>query len=155
MSLQGRLIGLGFNVLRDVRYKKVTLTNSQLKNLRATPITLVAAQGSGKVLEFLGGIAKLSGGANAITESADNMAVKYTDGSGVAVSQTVECTGFIDQTVATTTSILPKIDAIAAYSASGNKALVLHQTGDGEWAGNAAADVTMIVSIYYRIHSFA
>ena len=154
MSLQGRLINLGFNVARDVKHKKVTLTNAQLKALRATPVTLVPAQGTGKILEFIGGILKLSGGVNAITETADNMAVKYTDGSGVAVSQTVECTGFIDQTAATVTSILPVINAIAAYSAAHNKALVLHNTGDGEWGGNAAADVTMIASIYYRVHYF-
>jgi hypothetical protein len=131
----------------------VSLTNVNLKALRATPITLVAAPGAGKVLEFVSAVLKNNGGTNALTETTDNMAVKYTDGSGAAVSQTIECTGFIDQTAATTTSALAKIDAIAAYTASANQALVLHNTGDGEWGGNAAADVTMTVKVVYRVHT--
>lgn len=129
----------------------VTLTNANLKALRATPITLVAAQGAGTIVRLLGATLKLSGGANALTETADNMAIKYTDGSGAAVSQTIEATGFIDQTAATVTSAEPKIDAIATYAAASNAALVLHNTGDGEWGGNAAADVTMTVQVRYDV----
>ncbi len=129
----------------------VTLTNAQLKALRATPITLVAAQGAGTIVRFLGATLKNSGGANAITETDDNAAIKYTDGSGVAVSQTIECTGFIDQTVATVTTALPAIDAIATSAAATNAALVLHNTGNGEWAGNAAADVTLTVQVSYEV----
>jgi hypothetical protein len=132
---------------------RVTVTNAQLKALRAAPKTLVAAPGAGKVLEFVSAVIKNNGGANALTESADNMAVKFTDGSGAAVSQTIECTGFIDQTAATVTNALAKIDAIAAYSAAANQALVLHNTGDGEWGGNAAGDVTLTIDVAYRIHT--
>lgn len=129
----------------------VALTNVNLKALRATPITLVAAQGAGTIVRLLGATLKLSGGANALTESSANMAVKYTDGSGAAVSQTIESTGFIDQTAATVTSALPKIDAIATYAAAGNAPLVLHNTGAGEFGGNAAADVTMTVQLVYDV----
>jgi hypothetical protein len=131
----------------------VTLTNAELKALRATPKTLVAAPGSGKVLEFVSAVLKLSGGTNALSESSDNMAVKFTDGSGAAVSNTIEATGFIDQTAATITTATQKQDAIVAYASAANKALVLHNTGDGEWGGNAAADVTMTVQVTYRVHT--
>jgi hypothetical protein len=131
----------------------VTLTNAEIKALRATPKTLVAAPGAGKVIELVSAQLKLSGGTNALTESADNMAIRYTDGSGAIVSQAIEATGFIDQTAATLTNALPKIDAIVAYASGANKALVLHNTGDGEWGGNAAADVTMTVDIAYRVHT--
>src|SRR5690348_5819671 len=67
----------------------VTLTNAEIKALRAAPKTLVAAQGSGKVIEFVSAVLKLSGGANALTESTDNMAIRYTDGSGAIVSQEI------------------------------------------------------------------
>lgn len=129
----------------------ISLTNAEIKALRATPKTLVAAPGTGKSLQFLGAKLKLSGGTNALTESADNMAVKLNDGSGLAVSQTIECTGFIDQTAATETNALQALDTIVASASAENKALVLHNTGDGEYGGNAAADVTMKVYVLYRI----
>jgi hypothetical protein len=131
----------------------VTVTNAQLKALRAAPKTLVAAPGAGKVLEFISATIKNNGGANAITETADNMAVKFTDGSGAQVSQDIEATGFIDQTAATITNAIRKVDSIVAYASAANKALVLHNTGDGEYGGNAAADVTLTIDIAYRVHT--
>lgn len=138
-----------------IKYATVTLTNANIKALRATPITLVAAQGANKVVELVSATLKLVAGANVLTETIDNMAIKYTDGLGVAVSQAIEATGFIDAAVTTVTNALPVIDAIAALSASANKALVLHNTGDGEYGGNAAADATMVVKVAYRVHDFA
>lgn len=135
-----------------LKYATVTLTNSEIKNLRATPKTLVAAQGANKVVEFVSAALKLVAGTNVLTENADNMAVKYTNGSGAAVSQDIEATGFIDAAATTVTSALPKIDAIAALSDAANKALVLHNTGDAEFGGNAANDATMVVKIAYRVH---
>lgn len=151
---------LSGNVLFDVgasgygalRYAEVALTNAQIKALRATPATLVAAPGAGKYLEFVSAVLFLNYGSNALTESADNLAVRYNNGSGTIVSQAIECTGFIDQTADTSTNALPKIDAIASKAASENQALVLHNTGDGEFGGNAAADTVMRVKIAYRVH---
>lgn len=131
----------------------VSVTNAQIKALRATPKTLVAAPGSGKVLEFVSAVIKNSGGANALTETVDNMAIKYTDGSGAIVSEAIEATGFIDQTAATITNAIAKADAIVAYASAANQALVLHNTGDGEYGGNAAADVTLTVIVTYRVHT--
>jgi hypothetical protein len=86
-----------------------------------------------------------------LTESADNLAVKYTDGSGVQVSQDIEATGFIDAAADTATCAQPKIDAIAAKAGCENKALVLHNTGDGEYGGNAGADTVLRVKVNYRV----
>ena len=135
-----------------LKYATVTLTNAEIKALRATPKTLVSAQGANKGIEFVSAVLKLVAGANVLTETADNMAIKYTDGSGAAVSQTIESTGFIDAAVNTVTNALPKIDAIVALSDSANKAIVLHNTGDAEFGGNAAADATMVVKVAYRVH---
>ena len=132
-----------------VQSLKVRITNAQIKAMRATPITLVPAV-AGKVIRFVSAELRLNyGGTNVFTETADNMAVKYTNGSGVAVSDTIEATGFIDQSASTVTSAVAVKDAIAVSTGAVGKALVLHNTGDGEYAGNAAADNTMTVDVSY------
>lgn len=131
----------------------VSLTNANIKNLRATPITLVAAPGASKVIEFVSAELKLIYGSDVLTETGDNMAIRYTDGSGVIVSETIEATNFIDAAATTLTSAVLKKDNIVAYADAANKALVLHNTGDGEYGGNVANDTTMRVVVNYRIVS--
>ena len=135
-----------------IQYAAVALTNAEIKALRATPKTLVAAPGAGKVLEFVSAVIFHDYGSNALTETTDNMAIRFTDGSGTIVSQAIEATGFVDQTADTMTNVLPKIDAIAAKTACENQALVLHNTGDGEYGGNAAADTVWRAKVAYRVH---
>ena len=149
----------GYNAPLDssiLKYAVVALTNAQIKALRAAPVTLVAAPGATKVLEFVSAVLALDYGTNVLTAGTApsyTMAIRYTDGSGVIVSQAIESTGFISAAADTITNALPKIDAIAANSASVNKALVLHNTGTGEYGGNAAADTVMSVKIAYRVHT--
>lgn len=138
--------------LGGVRYAEVSITNAEIKALRATPKVLVAAPGTGKVLEFISAVLFHDYGSNALTESTDNMAVRYTDGSGTIVSQAIEAGGFVDATADTMTNVLPKIDAASAKSVCENAALVLHNTGDGEYGGNAGADTVWRAKIAYRVH---
>jgi hypothetical protein len=133
----------------------VALANADIKALRATPFQLVAAPGAGYMLEFVQAKLLLIAGTNVLTESTANLAVQFTNGAGVQVSQTVECTGFIDQAVNTITEALPKIDPIVAASAAANAALVLHNLGAAEFGGNAAADAAMKVDIAYRVRATA
>lgn len=131
-----------------------SLTSAEVKALRATPIEIIAAPGAGKVIEFIGATLKLVyGGSNAFTETDDNVAFKYTDGSGLSVSGNIESTGFIDQTASTYTSAVRQGDGIVAATGAENQALVLHNTGDGEIAGNAANDNTLEISVLYRVVS--
>jgi hypothetical protein len=129
--------------------KTVTVSAAELAAIRATPKTLVAAPGAGYVLQFLGAQLMLDYTAPGFTETADNLAIKFTDGSGLAVSDTIECTGFIDQTADTVTNAVPVKDRIAAKTASENKALVLHNTGDGEFAGSGGS--ALRVNITYAV----
>ncbi len=138
-------IGVG-----KVLTKKVRITNAQIKAMRATPITLITGVPN-KVIVFRGAELELIYGSNVFTESSDNMAIKFTDGSGAAVSDTIEATNFIDAAANTVTSAVPVKDAIAALSAAVGKALVLHNTGDGEYAGNAGADNKMTVVVSYTL----
>jgi len=134
-----------------ISYANVTLTNTNVKNLAATPITVVAAPGAGKAVKFMGAVLKMNyGGTNAFTEAGDNFVFRFTNGSGVIVSQTIETTGFIDQTATTMTSSEPKIDAIVVATGAENQALVIHNTGS-EIGGNAANDNTVTLSVAYRI----
>lgn len=128
-----------------------TITNAEFKALRATPKTLVPAPGAGKMLEFVR-LQLFFDYNTAYTESADNLAVRMTDGTGGIVSQAIEATGFVDATADTVTNGLPKIDAIIAKSGSENKALVLHNTGDGEYGGGNVANAVRFVC-HYRTHA--
>lgn len=131
---------------------EISLTSAQVKALRATPITMVQAQGAGTILRFLGAELLLDyGGNNGFTETADNLAIRYTDGTGVIVSGAIETTGFIDQTGDTATGAIPVIDGIVAKAGCENRALVLHNTGDGEIAGNAANDNVVRVKVWYSV----
>ncbi len=131
------------------QFAEVSITNAEMLAIRATPKTLVAAPGAGKVLEFVSAQLFFDYTA-AYTESTDNLAVKFENGSGAAVSQTIEATGFVDATADTITNALAKIDAIVAKTGSENKALVLHNTGDGEYGGGNAANAIR-VKVAYRV----
>lgn len=134
-----------------IRYATGTITNAEMLALRASPKTLVAAPGAGKVLELIS-LALFFDYTAAYTETADNMAVKYDSGTGTAASQTIEATGFVDATADILTNALPKIDVLAAKSACENKALVLHNTGDGEYGGGNASNVVRF-KVAYRVHT--
>lgn len=134
----------------SVRTAFITLTSAQVKTLRATPQTIVPSK-SGNIIEFISMRLALDyGGTNGFTESTANLAVKYTDGSGAQVSQDIESTGFIDQTADTVTNALPKIDAIVTAAGSVGKALVLHNLGAGEIAGNAAGNNLLKLVVHFR-----
>jgi len=134
-----------------IKWIKVSLTAAEIKALAASQKTLIAAPGANKAIHFLGALLKLNAGSEVLTESADNLVIKYTDDSGVAVSGVIESTGFIDQSSDTYTNATPVADAIVAASACENQALVLDNNGDGEIAGNASNDATLDVHISYRI----
>lgn len=154
-SLTGTAGSVGSGELAEttIQYIAVSLTSAQIKALRAAPQSLVAAPGAGKLIEFVSAQLILDYGTNGLTESTYNLAVRYTNGSGAIVSDAIETTGFIDQTVDAVNNAIAKKDNIIAASACANKALVLHNTGVGEIAGNAANDSVLRVKVAYRVHT--
>lgn len=139
-----------------LQWRDILLSNADIKAIRATPITVVSAPAAGNVIMFMGAMLKLNyGGTNVFTEAGDNLAFRYTNGSGAIVSQTIETTGFIDQAADTITNALPKIDAIVAASASEAQALVLHNIGGAEISGNAGNDNTVNLRVYYLVQALA
>lgn len=134
-----------------LQYTKVSLTNAEIKALRATPITLVSAPETGKKIELISATLKLVAGTEALSETNDNLVIRYTDGTGVIVSQAIETTGFIDQEADTYTNTVAKTDSIVPATGAEAQALVLHNTGDGEFAGNASNDAILEVGVFYRV----
>lgn len=135
--------------LEPVKVAEVAISNAEIKALRATPKTLVAAPGSGKVLEFIGAVLIHDYGTNVLTEAGDNLGIKYTNGSGAQVSTDIEATGFVDAAADTIINVIPQKDVIAVA----NAALVLHNIGAGEFGGNAANDTVWRAKIAYRVWS--
>ena len=133
-----------------MNYATVSLTAVQIKALATTQIELVAAPGASKLIKFMGASMKLVAGSEVLAESGDNLGIKYTDDSGVQVSQTIESTGFIDQAADTYTNAEPAINGIVAASAGENAPLVLDNLGSN-FTGNASDDATLEVSVAYRI----
>jgi hypothetical protein len=134
-------------------FADVLVANAEIKALRATPKVLVPAPGAGRVLEFQSAVLQLKAGANVLTEATANLGVKYKDGTGVQVSQTIEATGFVDQAADQITYGLVKLDPITARTVCENQPLVLHNLGAGEIAGNAANDALIRVKVAYRVHT--
>ena len=106
----------------------LTISSAQLLALNAMPIILAAAPGVGKTLSFEKMlIHKPAGTAYAGIAAGEDLAVKYTDGSGLEVAQ-CETTGFLDQA----TNQIRVVNAHAAASGASqitpveNAPLVLH-----------------------------
>jgi len=133
-----------------MQYADVTITATEVKALATTPKELVAAQGAGNAILFMGAQFKLNYGSEVFAEAGDNLGIKYTDALGVQVSDTIETTGFIDQSADTMTNAVPVKDAIVAAASAENQALVLDNLGSNI-TGNASDDSTLTVRIFYQV----
>jgi hypothetical protein len=135
-----------------LQYKDVALTNAQLLALRATPVQLVALPGyAAKFLQFHSAVLVINTAAGAYVESAANLVVRQTGTTGVILSDTIEATGFCDGTAIKMTTARAKLDPIGALL---NKALVLHNSGAGEWTGGNAAN-SLRVRCFYTIQNLS
>lgn len=115
--------GIKLKNLVEENVIKVRVTSAQLLALNATPKELVPAPGAGKHLEFLGAmIHKPAGTAYAGIAAGENMAIKYTNGSGAQVCTDVESDGFLDAATAQTRIARP---IVTEYTPAANAALVL------------------------------
>jgi hypothetical protein len=136
-----------------LRYEYGTITNAEIKALRATPKTLVAAVAGGKMIELVSLLLLLDYGSNVLTESADNLELYYTGGTVSALGATIEATGFIDAAADSALMLRPITLAYAALADVDGKGLMLKNTGDGEYAGNAGGDTVIRYKVVYRVHA--
>lgn len=131
----------------------VTVTAAELRALRATPKTLVAAPGSGYYLEFVAAHVWLDYGTvahDAPVNAGDDLAFRMTNGSGVIVA-TQEATGLVNASADVHTIVQPGSIAVGVAQnvlVVENAALVLHNAGAAEYAGTG--DGVLKVIVWYR-----
>ena len=141
----------GVGITGNLQITAVTITNSELKDLADTPIELVAAQGVGTLIEFVGATLVLNYGSEVLVESADNLVIEYDTGAGAACSEVIEMTGFIDQTADTVTNAIRVKDVVDASADIVNKNIALFNNS-GDFTGNASNDTTLRVLVSFRVH---
>lgn len=130
------------------QFAEVTVSSAELLALRATPKTLVAAPGAGKMLVFHDAMIIADNG-TAYVVGTNDFAIRYNNTTGDIISQTIDSAGLLDQT----TDIMSYVGPIATDSKTPkadceNTPLVLHNTGAAEWTtGNGVVRV----KIYYSV----
>lgn len=128
-----------------IQIAEVSVSVAEMLALRASPKELVAAPGAGLVLEFVSALF-IYDFAAVFTESDDNIDVKFTDESGVIASTELDATGLLDagsDQVRTLKAIVTDLTPVV------NAALVLHNSGNGEWGGTGSP---CRVKVAYRVH---
>lgn len=149
-------VSLGSGVVQTV---KLQLTSTQVKNLHATPVTIIAAQGAGTVINIISILAKLNyGGTNPFI--AVNSQVIYlvspglgavfgwvmddTDGALTATANTISY-GYIEPGWA----VNGFNDGLATVFE--NVAVQVSQNAGTEISGNAANNNTIDVTLVYQV----
>jgi hypothetical protein len=133
-------------------YTDTQITHAQILTLRATPITLVAAPGADKatIVDWVWfWLAKT--GSSGYTETDDNLAVEYADGTDIMV---VETTGFVDGILNEGRVARPAYAPATPFEPISNSAVQLFNNGDGEFGGGIAGQ-TLSVRVYYRVVDMA
>jgi hypothetical protein len=131
---------------------QLTLTNVQIKNLKATPVTVIAAQGAGTTIWPIATIAKLNyGGTNAFVNTDTNpLALYYTNNAGQSA-----CADLLDNSAITATASTTRVNSaviqLSLSSAIENLPLVVTSLGSNEISGNAANDNTITINIIYKV----
>lgn len=140
------LDGIG---VRSTLEAQVTVSSAEILALNATPKTLVAAPGAGRILILEGVVLfyDYNSAAYAGIASGEDLSVKYTDGSGTAVGG-CEATGFLDQTADAVRYIRPytATSGVSDLTPVANAALVLHMLTGEITTGNSP----LYARVFYR-----
>jgi hypothetical protein len=130
-----------------------TLTTSQVNNLRATPISLVAAPGAGYWLDFRGVTLSYNYTTTAFTVAGDeDLIIRYDGGAGSDLTASIESAGFLDQTNDEVRYLPPATWTAADDIVSVvNKKIEIFNTGAGETSVGGTS--TLIVKVMYMVHA--
>lgn len=130
----------------------ITVSSAEMLALAASPKTLIAAPGSGKVARFKGIdlFLDFNSAAYTITAGGDDLSVRYEDGTGAIVSQTLDTAGFLDATADSHLAGEPVDEVGGDLADHANKALVLDNIGANEYTNG---DSPVYAKVKYEIVS--
>lgn len=129
--------------LDDLRYADTSVTAAQMDTLNATPVSLVAAPGAGKVIQFMGQVVYNDFVTTAFELGTGTLDVRYQNSSGGLAGQMTNA--FVESAADAYSTVAP-LTCVALV----NQALVLHASADvTAGAGN------LKIRTYYRIVTIA
>lgn len=129
-----------------------TLTSSQIKNLHATPITFLAAQGVGTVIVIISIAGKMNYGGNNVFTAAAAQTVTLNYGTGNSIGS-IMSNADIKAASTQFTITTPASQTPATNAAVDNVTVNFFNSVATEIGGNAANDNTITYSITYRVVS--
>jgi len=129
-----------------IQMAEVAVTAAEMLSLATTAKELVAAPGSGYVLEFISAVFIFDYAAVFVVAGGDDIVVRFTNGSGTIVSLTLETTGLLDTAA---DAILTVKNLATDVALTQNAALVLDNIGSN-WSGTGSP---CRVKVAYRVHA--
>lgn len=127
----------------DLQFADVTISSSQMDTLNATPVSLVAAPGSGKMIEFLGATVINTFVTTAFELGSGTVDFRYENASGGLCGQ---LTNAFVESVATAYFRAAPLACVGLL----NKALVAHASADVTAGGG-----NLKIRCYYRVITVA
>lgn len=147
-SIDANSVQIGQLALNTIQFVDVTLTAAQILALNTTPITLVAAPGSGLVTLVDSVFARLVYNSTTYSCNASGAALKYTDGSGAAVG--ISLTQAFIQSSSGTNYLHVRGGATALVPVA-NAVIVIQAASSDPTTGNSLINIRT----YYRVVSAA
>lgn len=129
-----------------IQMTEVAVTVAEMLALATTAKSLVAAPGAGYALEFISALFIFDYAAVFTVAGGDDLAVRYTDGSGTIVSLTTETTGLLDTAADAVKTMQPLATDVVVTA---NAALVLDNIGSN-YGGTGSP---CRVKVAYRVHA--
>jgi hypothetical protein len=121
-----------------------TLSSAQLQHLKASPVQLVAAPGTGKLLNLVSVVGQYKSGGSAYTVTDGGQFNLALGGSPIHI--TLTATGFIDQT--SNQVQMNSGSHGGAQNSMENQPLIVSNDGSAEWTDG---DGSVIVTVYYTV----
>lgn len=127
----------------------ITITNAQIKALRTTPITVIAAPGAGKMISIVCATVKFNYGGTNVFVTGGNLELHVNNTAGILYSawNSAIYTGSVDNIY----GIVPaQANGATTQGVMENLPIVL-TTAASDPTGNAANDNTMVINILYQV----
>jgi hypothetical protein len=142
------------NNLHRMYNARVTVTATELRNLAASPKTVIAAPGTDYYIALHKCVMAYRGGANVFDSvgAGEDLALRYTDGSGTIISTTVDTTSDINFGAVTDDNII--MEPVGQVKPTANAAVVLDNVGAGELAAadnDANGDGIVYLDVLYSV----